>query len=48
MARSIFEIIQKENDDANQPDEEIIHILLVNEIYRRRRGGRKLEFDSLF
>ena len=42
LAKSIFKILEKE--EANPPGEEMIQVLLFNEVYKRRHGGRRGNF----
>ncbi len=42
MAASILRVLQKEEE--NPPAEDIVQILLLNEIYKRRHGGRRARF----
>ena len=37
-----------ENEEENPPSEEMIQILLLNEIYKRRHGGRRGKYDIFF
>lgn len=39
MAGSILKILQKEEE--NPPAEDMIQVLLYNEVYKRRHGGRR-------
>ncbi|MCM1191435.1 MAG: hypothetical protein NC389_03290 [Acetatifactor muris] len=39
LAGSIFTIMKKEEE--NPPSEDMIQVLLFNEIYKRRHGGRR-------
>lgn len=46
LAMSIGKILQKEEEDP--PGEDIIQVLLLNEIYKRRHGGRRAKYNILF
>ena len=46
LAGSMFKIF--ENEEENPPSEEMIQILLLNEIYKRRHGGRRGKYDIFF
>lgn len=46
LAGSMFIIF--ENEEENPPSEEMIQILLLNEIYKRRHGGRRGKYDIFF
>ena len=39
LAKSIWRILEKEQE--NPPAEDIVQVLLLNEIYKRRHGGRR-------
>ena len=41
LAKSICGILQKETEAENTPAEEMVQILLFDEIYKRRHGGRR-------
>lgn len=40
MAGSILRILQKEEE--NPPSEDMVQVLLYNEVYKRRHGGRRV------
>lgn len=42
LAQSMLKILEKEEEQA--PGEDIIQVLLFNEIYKRRHGGRRGNF----
>ena len=46
LVGSMFKIF--ENEEENPPSEEMIQILLLNEIYKRRHGGRRGKYDIFF
>ena len=46
LAGSMFKIFENEEEDP--PSEELIQILLLNEIYKRRHGGRRGKYDIFF
>ena len=39
LASSIFTVMK--NEEENPPSEDMIQVLLFNEIYKRRHGGRR-------
>lgn len=41
LAKSICGILQKETEAEKAPAEEMVQILLFDEIYKRRHGGRR-------
>lgn len=47
---SILRSLQKifEQEEGNPPSEEMVHVLLLNEIYKRRHGGRRGAFMRYF
>lgn len=45
MARSMLKVLENEEEDA--PAEAMIQILLCNEVYKRRHGGRRGSFCTL-
>ena len=46
IALSIQKVLEKEEEDP--PSEEMIQILLLNEIYKRRHGSRRGSISSYF
>lgn len=42
LAKSMLKIL--ENEEEKCPDEEMVQVLLFNEIYKRRHGGRRGNF----
>lgn len=36
------------NEEENPPSEDMVQILLLNEIYKRRHGGRRGKYDIFF
>lgn len=46
LAGSMCRIL--ESEEGNPPAEEMIQVLLFNEIYKRRHGGRRGSFSTLF
>ena len=45
LARSMVKVLENEEEQA--PGEELIQVLLCDEIYKRRHGGRRGKFYSL-
>ncbi len=39
LAKSMLRILEREEEDA--PTEELVQVLLFNEVYKRRHGGRR-------
>ena len=42
LAKSMLKILENEEEQA--PGEEMIQVLLLNEVYKRRHGGRRGNF----
>jgi hypothetical protein len=40
LAQSISGILQSENETGDEPEEEMVQVLLYDEIYKRRHGSR--------
>lgn len=48
LAQSIHIILRDEAEDGEAPSEEMVQLLLLNEIYKRRHGGRRAGYQRLF
>ncbi len=48
LAQSVHIILQGEAEDGGAPSEEMVQLLLLNEIYKRRHGGRRAGYQRLF
>lgn len=47
LAQSICRVLQNENEEGNSPTEEMVQILLFDEVYKRRHGGRRARYQGL-
>ena len=46
LAKSMRKVL--ENEEQNAPAEDMIQVLLFNEVYKRRHGGRRGSFFTWF
>ncbi|MCM1190260.1 MAG: hypothetical protein NC541_13320 [bacterium] len=46
LTASILTVFQREEE--NPPSEELVQVLLFNEIYKRRHGGRRGRYERIF
>ena len=45
LAGSILKVLH--NEEKDPPNEDMIQILLLNEVYKRRHGGRRAQYDGI-
>ena len=46
LTASMLTVFQREEE--NPPSEELVQVLLFNEIYKRRHGGRRGQYERIF
>ncbi len=48
LAQGICQVLKNENGEEHSPTEDVVQLLLLNEIYKRRHGGRRAKYERFF